>query len=299
MKLKLHAGTTSKRIKIFVPDSSSLVGGGLTGLTNATSGLTAYYIRDGDNATTSMTLQSATLGTWTTRGFIVVDATNMPGVYEFGIPDAALAAGSSCVHIVFRGAANMVDVHIEIELDVVDYQDGKTFGLTAVSGNIVQILGSGVTSASSVDANVVSFSGVGIGSSDYIEQRVWNANIFTYNNPATTGSGMLGLVQPIYYADIELIQDTANTTDDYGVQWFRNAIPIGSGQISNPAYSVYNTITGIALLSNRTLNYSSSNLGSLSRTETTLTTSGVPYLVVASGTIDGAVRNWQNVVGKI
>ncbi len=68
-----------------------------------------------------ITLVTATLGTFTSGGFIAVDNTNMPGWYEIGIPDAALDGGNE-VAIQLRGATNMAPVNIYIELDAVDYQ---------------------------------------------------------------------------------------------------------------------------------------------------------------------------------
>lgn len=127
-KFSILAGTTSKLLRLFVQNTSQTNGAGLTGLAFGTSGLTCYYIREGDAATTAITLQTATLGTWTTRGFIVVDATNMPGVYEFGIPDAAVAAGAKSVLVYFQGAANMAPTLLEIELTAVNNQS-TSFGL--------------------------------------------------------------------------------------------------------------------------------------------------------------------------
>ena len=68
-KLKITAGTTSKLVKIFVPNSSSTTGAGLTGLVYNTAGLTAYYLREGAGATVAIALATQTLGTWATGGF--------------------------------------------------------------------------------------------------------------------------------------------------------------------------------------------------------------------------------------
>ncbi len=131
MKLKVLRGTTSKLLRVFIQDSSKTDGSGLTGLTYGTSGLSWYYCREGDGSTTSVTPVTATLGTYTSSGFIAVDGTNMPGVYEIGIPNAALSSGNSVV-MMLRGAANMVPVLIEIELDAVNYQSATNFGLSAL-----------------------------------------------------------------------------------------------------------------------------------------------------------------------
>ena len=119
-KYQLVKGTTSQTVEVFIQDSSSTTGAGLTGLAFNTASLTAFFYREGDASTTSMTLVTMTLGTWVTLGFVVVDATNMPGVYQIGIPDAALATGADYVNITLRGASNMVDLHLEIQLSNFD-----------------------------------------------------------------------------------------------------------------------------------------------------------------------------------
>lgn len=156
-KLSILAGTTSKTVKIFVQNSSLTTGVGLTGLTSATSGLTAYYIREGAGSTTQIVLTSATLGTFTSSGFILVDATNMPGVYELGIPNAAIAASAKSVIIYLQGAANMAPVVLEIELTAVDNQS-TGFGLANASANVVQIAGSNVSATTAqLGVNVVNW----------------------------------------------------------------------------------------------------------------------------------------------
>ncbi len=116
MKLILKKGVTSKILHIFIQDSSKTDGSGLTGLTYNSSGLTAYYIREGDASPTAITLASATVGTYTSGGFVEVDATNMPGIYEFDPPDACFASGADSVVIFLKGATNMALLPIEVQL---------------------------------------------------------------------------------------------------------------------------------------------------------------------------------------
>ena len=125
-------GTTSKLLRLFIQDSTSTSGAGLTGLTNASAGLTAYYIREGAASATSISIVSATVGTFTSGGFKEVDATNMPGIYEIGIPNAAIAAGANSVVVLYKGATNMVPVTKEIPLTAVDLYDSVRAGLTAL-----------------------------------------------------------------------------------------------------------------------------------------------------------------------
>ncbi|MFN9110157.1 MAG: hypothetical protein ACK5XN_08830, partial [Bacteroidota bacterium] len=119
--MKLKRGSTSVRRLIFVGDSSSTTGAGLANLLHNTSGLVAYYFAGDLSNEVQITLATATLGSYTSGGFVAVDNTNMPGWYEIGIPDAALDGGNE-VAIQLRGAANMVPVNVYIELDTVDYQ---------------------------------------------------------------------------------------------------------------------------------------------------------------------------------
>lgn len=150
MKRKLKAGSTSVMLPIRIYDSSSTSGAYLGSLVYNSSGLTAKYRRDGQSSWTSITLASATAGTFTSGGFC--QATSAPtGAYEFHPPDAALAAGAKWVEIEVYGATNMVPVRIEIELDAIDYQDTVRLGLTAfpnvVSGNAGAVLTSGTGTA--------------------------------------------------------------------------------------------------------------------------------------------------------
>ena len=133
MKLKIKEGTTSKLVKILVYDSSSDTGEGLTGLAYNTTNLDWYWIAEGDSSATTVSMATAVLGTYTSGGFVEVDSTNLPGVYEIGIPNAAIDATSEgSVIMMLKGATNMVPVGIEIELDAIDYQDGVRAGLTAL-----------------------------------------------------------------------------------------------------------------------------------------------------------------------
>lgn len=128
-KLSRVTGTTSQIVNIFVQDNSVATGAGLTGLTNSSSGLTCYYKRNTGSASVSVTLASATLGTFTSGGFKEVDSTNMPGVYELGIPNAALTSGADSVVVMLQGATHMAPVTLEIELTAVNNQNGNNFGL--------------------------------------------------------------------------------------------------------------------------------------------------------------------------
>jgi hypothetical protein len=115
-KFSLAKSTTSKLLRFFIPNSSVTTGAGLTGLVYNSSSLTAYYIREGAASATAITLATMTVGTWVSGGFKEIDAANMPGMYELGVPDAALASGANSVVIHLKGATNMAPVLLEIDL---------------------------------------------------------------------------------------------------------------------------------------------------------------------------------------
>jgi hypothetical protein len=103
--------TTSKLIEVMVRDSTT--GAGKTGL--AYSSVTFAYWREGASSGVTATCVDMTLGTWTTKGWKEVDDTNQKGVYQFGVPDLALAAGVSAVTINFQ-ASGMIDKSVRILL---------------------------------------------------------------------------------------------------------------------------------------------------------------------------------------
>jgi hypothetical protein len=135
-KASLNTGTTSFICEVFVQDNTKTDGSGLTGLTNGSAGLTAYYKKSGGSASVAFTLSAiSTLGTFaggsTTGAFKEVDSTNMPGVYELHLPNALFSGATSAV-VYLQGAANMAPLVLEIELTATNNQDGTRGGMTAL-----------------------------------------------------------------------------------------------------------------------------------------------------------------------
>jgi hypothetical protein len=143
VKLVLKKGITSQRLAVFIQNSSSTTGAGLTGLVFNSAGLTWYYWREdeGNAGGTSVTLATATRGTFASGGFIEKDATNLPGFYEIGVPDAALATGADWVVMLLKGATNMAPLPLEIELVNYDPADGVRLGLTALPNAAAEAAG--------------------------------------------------------------------------------------------------------------------------------------------------------------
>lgn len=138
-------GATSKTIDIWVEDESS-PGTGKTGLAYNSSSLDCDYRRAGSASATNVTLQASTLGTYTSGSFKEVDSTELPGFYEFGIPDAAIATGAAYVDFYCGGVSDMMAVPFRIALNtactqltaadfsfrgVTTSESGTTIGLAA------------------------------------------------------------------------------------------------------------------------------------------------------------------------
>jgi hypothetical protein len=135
-KQKTTRAKTSRSLPVFIADTSSTTGGGLSGVTHTSSGLVMEYRRQNQSTWTSVTAVSKTLGTYVSGG--IVASGSLAGRYEVDFPDAAFAsaAGVEWVELCVRGVANMLPVLIEIELDAVDYQDAAAFGLSRIDATI-------------------------------------------------------------------------------------------------------------------------------------------------------------------
>lgn len=155
MKLLVKQNATSVLASVFVQDSSSGTGAGLTGLAYNAAGLTAYYFREGDAAATAISLATMTVGTWASGGLKLVDNTNTPGLVQLGLPNACFTALGSVIVYLF-GATNMVPTVLEIQVVAFDPKDGVHLGLTCLPNTACTTNGSLITSGSGTDQLSVS-----------------------------------------------------------------------------------------------------------------------------------------------
>ena len=132
MKLALVKGSTDVSVNVFIQDSSSSVGAGLTGLVYNSSGLVCYYCRPG-SAAAQLTLATQTVtGSHSDGGFVEISSANMPGIYRLDLSDAILASGVDSVVVMLKGATNMAPCVLEIQLTNLNLNDGVRAGLTAL-----------------------------------------------------------------------------------------------------------------------------------------------------------------------
>lgn len=115
-KLSVKPGTTSLTVYLFIQNSSVTTGAGLTGLVFNSASLVASYVRPlAARAAITLVTQTVT-GAWTSGGFVEVDSTNMAGWYRLDVPDAAIATGVRSAGLHLKGATNMVDCPLELDL---------------------------------------------------------------------------------------------------------------------------------------------------------------------------------------
>lgn len=244
MKLQKLAGATSEIWQVFIQNSALTTGAGLTGLVFNTSGLTAYYHRDTDTTATAVTLATMTVGTFTSSGFKEIDATNMPGWYQFCPPNAAIAAGAKSCGFHLQGAANMAPLPIEVQLVAVNPDDAVRYGMTALPNVAAEGAGGLYTRGTGagqinqpangmIDGNVVRWLGTAV--STPTVAGVPNVNAKTWNDLATVA--------------LPLIPTTAGRTLDVsatgeaGVDWANIGAPT---TVNNLSGTTVKTATDVA-----------------------------------------------------
>ena len=134
------AGKTNVTAYFYIVGDASNASPGepVTGLlfSDIETGGSASYARQGAARVdlTLITLASASAA-HADGGFILVDDTNMPGVYRCDYPDAAFATGVDEVslQIVVASGKNAVAVPIKVQITDVDFRDSVSGGMTALS----------------------------------------------------------------------------------------------------------------------------------------------------------------------
>lgn len=95
-----------------------------------------YYYSNGSTVTHSAAV-TMTKGTWASNGFVEVDATNAPGLYQIGIPNAALsgAAGLS-VYVIISGITGQAPCVKEYDLVANDPATGAVASVAGAVGSV-------------------------------------------------------------------------------------------------------------------------------------------------------------------
>lgn len=128
-----------------------------------------------------------------------------------------------------------------------------------------------------------------------IADAVWNEATADHTAPASFGA----LVQQdIYTAKLAFFDDDGGNADRYVVTWFKNGAVVTSG-VTAAALRVVKVVDGSDLIATAAM----TEIASLSRFRFDAaglqrTVAGSAYLAIATATIDGATRTWDQPVGR-
>lgn len=223
---------TSQMIEIAL--RSSTTGMLLTG--KAYGDMTIKYQREGGAAATTVSVVTATKGSYTSGGFVETD---IAGLYQFGIPNGAIATGTKAVTLTFAcsGAIDVVKRIVLIGADLRNatslglsnldaavssrstYAGGDTSGTTTLLSRVVGTLATGTHNPQSGDAHAV------VTHTDY-----GNAKLVRSTTPANTlDVGVAGETK----ADLVMILgtalfETAGQIAGAFTKFFNKAVPTGT-----------------------------------------------------------------------
>jgi hypothetical protein len=125
----IRKGTTSKILLVYARQLHG--SGGATGLMTRLSEAGAAVIREGEPRAMPIPLTRGEAGVYREGSLAELDPEVMPGVHQFGVPDAALADGADAALIVFRVADAVIEP-VHLSLVAYDPQDGDRMGMTAI-----------------------------------------------------------------------------------------------------------------------------------------------------------------------
>jgi hypothetical protein len=124
---------------VFIADSSASTGAGKTGLTYAS--FKAYYKRNKGASSAQITLVALTApGVYQSGAIGEIDSVNLPGLYEFHIPNAAVSGGGDgsnevCIMLTDAGSNGAAATQMDIRLVAFNPDDATAMGLSAF-GNV-------------------------------------------------------------------------------------------------------------------------------------------------------------------
>ena len=249
-KQLVQLNNTSRTEYVFIQNSSSTTGAGLTGLVFNSAGLTADYVveRGLRQSITLATLATADAA-WSSGGFIAVDGTYMPGLYRIDIPNAVFATADKAV-VILKGATNMAPVVLEYQITGFNPDDAVRLGLTAIpnvaqgttgaisTGNAtgqvtVVATASGAITSTSFAANAITAASIATDAVDEIADGVLGRNI-------AGGSSTGRLVKDAFRAIRNKSAIAAGTLtvyqeDDTTSAW---TATVGSDPTANPIISI-------------------------------------------------------------
>lgn len=141
MSYVIRKGTKSRLVLVYALDAAD-GRPGKTGLRPTMPGASAAYFRAGEAGPQRIQLVLSRVGEYLPDGWAEVDAQLMPGIYQLGLPDAALEGGADSVVVCVRFPGAVIEP-IEISLVAYDPQDASRMGMSALGpeGRIAALRG--------------------------------------------------------------------------------------------------------------------------------------------------------------
>jgi len=156
--MNIPIGQASNIDYVFIQDSSSTTGAGLTGITSGSSGLAGRYIYPGGTSVALTFETITTLGTYqapTSNAYLRIkelDATNHPGVYEIHYHNDwfSTANARKAAILTIKGVTNMAQLNHKVTIDYALQPATAARTLTVSStgaalANLGEILGTALT----------------------------------------------------------------------------------------------------------------------------------------------------------
>jgi hypothetical protein len=199
-------GQTSIVLRVLIRNANSATWGGLTGLTNTSSGLIIGTIADNESSATVYTSAASTIDTIATLGtfaapasghcrFGKVDDTNLPGVCELQLDNSRYAvSGAKSLTVCISGPTSASQCTFTIPLRQIDPYDGQRAGLTALPAASAASAGGLLTSGSGANQLATSSGAVTLasGQAGTIASAVWTDT--TSGDFSTAGSPGLAII---------------------------------------------------------------------------------------------------------
>lgn len=246
MKGFVKAGKADHTVDVFILDSSSTTGAGLTGLAYNTASLVCYYRKGATGSATAITLATQTVGgAHADGGFVEISSANMPGLYRLDLPDAVIdTAGVS--KVMLKGATNMAPVILELQCVAFNPDDGVRLGLTALPNAAADAAGGLIISdAGGLDADAQR--------SDVAAILVDTGTTLDGRIPAALVSGRMDASVGAYQTGLTPLQPTTagRTLDvsaggEAGLDWANIGSPTTSQTLSGTTISTSQAVASVS-----------------------------------------------------
>lgn len=248
-------------LRVKLRNSSVSTGAGLTGLTNASTGLILSTICDNEATATAYTVAGSTIDTVTTLGtyaaptathcrFREVDATNHKGLYEIQVADARFAvAGAKEITISLSGATNLAEADFKIPLRAVNPYLAS-YGLSLAKTT-------NLTGLNDIAATAIVSSGAITTSGGAVSTVTTVGTLTTYTGNTLQTGDSYPIVNNTTFGNAKLVRATtpANTLDvsatgEAGVDWANVGSPTTAVGLSGTTVGTVTSTTTAVNLTN-------------------------------------------------